>query len=275
MNKYLIVLLLCICSQNIVSAAQQLPRHESVPGGIALVSLDNIGRPKVYYGKYPVMVIGENKNWLAVVGIPLSAKPGGHELVVNPDNEGSIYNFEVKNKQYEKQYLKIKNKWQVNPGTDDMQRINKEKELIAKAKTTWRDNEFISLNLSKPVEGSYSSPFGLRRFFNNQPRKPHSGLDIIAPEGTPVKAAADGIINNIGDYFFNGKTVFIDHGLGMITMYCHLSSIAVKLNDYIKQGDIIGAVGQTGRVTGAHLHWGIILNNTSINPLLFLSDDKF
>jgi len=275
MNKYLIVLLLCICSQNIVSAAQQLPRHESVPGGIALVSLDNIGRPKVYYGKHPVMVIGENKNWLAIVGIPLSAEPGGHKLVVNPDSEGSIYNFEVKNKQYEKQYLKIKNKWQVNPGTDDMQRINKEKELIAKAKTTWRDNEFISLNLSKPVEGSYSSPFGLRRFFNNQPRKPHSGLDIVAPEGTPVKAAADGIINNIGDYFFNGKTVFIDHGLGMITMYCHLSNIAVKLNDYIKQGDIIGTVGQTGRVTGAHLHWGITLNNTSINPLLFLSDDKY
>jgi murein DD-endopeptidase MepM/ murein hydrolase activator NlpD len=275
MNKYLIVLLLCICSQNIVSAAQQLPRHESVPGGIALVSLDNIGRPKVYYGKCPVMVIGENKNWLAIVGIPLSAKPGGHELIVNPDSEGSIYNFEVKNKQYEKQYLKIKNKRQVNPDADDMQRINKEKELIAKAKTTWRDNEFISLNLSKPVEGSYSSPFGLRRFFNNQPRKPHSGLDIVAPEGTPVKAAADGIINNIGDYFFNGKTVFIDHGLGMITMYCHLSNIAVKLNDYIKQGDIIGTVGQTGRVTGAHLHWSITLNNTSINPLLFLSDDKF
>ena len=123
----------------------------------------------------------------------------------------------------------------------------------------------------QPVEGRYSSPFGLRRFFNEQARKPHSGLDIVANEGTPVRAAADGVVINTGNYFFNGNTVFIDHGQGLITMYCHLNRIDVSDGQQVKRGDLIGGVGSTGRVTGAHLHWSVLLNGTLVNPELFLS----
>ena len=109
-------------------------------------------------------------------------------------------------------------------------------------------------------------------FFNEQPRNPHTGLDIAASTGTPITAASSGIVINTGDYFFNGKTVFIDHGQGLITMYCHLSSIDVLEGQEISQGEMLGKVGMTGRVTGPHLHWSVILNNTMVDPTLFIEN---
>ena len=97
-------------------------------------------------------------------------------------------------------------------------------------------------------------------------------MDIAAVEGTPVAAAAEGVITGLGDYYFNGNTVFIDHGQGMVTMYCHLSRIDATRGQSVKGGEIIGAVGSTGRVTGAHLHFGTYLNGTAVDPELLLAD---
>ena len=160
----------------------------------------------------------------------------------------------------------------VNPEKRDMVRIGKEQKRIRKALANWSPQPPKTLQLDLPVKAPVSSTFGLRRFFNNQPRKPHSGLDLAAAKGTPIKAPAGGRIIDTGKFFFNGNTVFIDHGEGLVTMYCHLSRIDVKPGQRVKRGEIIGAVGKTGRVTGPHLHWSVSLNDARIDPVFLLRE---
>jgi murein DD-endopeptidase MepM/ murein hydrolase activator NlpD len=262
-----ISLLIVVCS----SYALELPVESTVPGGLAIISIQAKDKPEAWFYDRKVMMIGSSNNWKAIVGIPLSAKAGTHNLQVKSNGIETNYKFEVENKDYETQYLTIKNKRKVNPNEQDMSRIIKEKKLISKAKSHWSNNENVPLKFIKPAEGPYSSPFGLRRFFNKQARRPHSGLDIAAPKGAPIVAPANGKVINTGNYFFNGNTVFLDHGQGLITMYCHMDSISIEEGTQVKTGDIIGNVGLTGRVTGAHLHWSVMLNNVTIDPLLFLS----
>ncbi|MBL1141832.1 MAG: peptidoglycan DD-metalloendopeptidase family protein [Proteobacteria bacterium] len=252
--------------------ALELPKESTVPGGIAIISIQTEDKPEARFYDRKVMIVGERNNWKAVVGIPLSAKAGSHNLNVRSNGIETNYKFDVANKDYETQYITIKDKRKVNPNEKDMSRIIKEKELITKAKSHWSNIENVPLKFIKPTEGPYSSPFGLRRFFNKQPRKPHSGLDIAAAKGTPIVAPADGTVINTGEYFFNGNTVFLDHGQGLITMYCHMDSISIEEGTKVKAGDIIGKVGLTGRVTGAHLHWSVMLNNITVDPLLFLTE---
>jgi murein DD-endopeptidase MepM/ murein hydrolase activator NlpD len=272
-NKLLLLILtLCLSLMSVNGFTLELPKQSTVPGGIAIISINMENKPEAYFYDRKVMIVGESNNWKAIVGIPLSAKPGTHKLVVKKDNTQADYKFDIKHKEYKTQYLTIKNKRKVNPNKQDMDRIIKEKERISKAKSHWSNNEIVPLNFIKPTEGPYSSPFGLRRFFNEQPRKPHSGIDIAAPKGTAIVAPADGMVINTGNYFFNGNTVFLDHGQGLITMYCHMDSINIEEGTKVKTGDIIGNVGLTGRVTGAHLHWSVMLNNVTVDPLLFLSE---
>ncbi len=171
---------------------------------------------------------------------------------------------------YDTQRLTIKDKRKVEPNAADLQRIAKETARIGKALTRFSEHASVATDFLPPTAGVRSSSFGSRRIFNDQPRKPHSGMDIAAAEGAPIVAPAAGSVIDSGEFFFNGNTVFIDHGQGLITMYCHLSRIDVKPGDHVKAGDRIGAVGMTGRVTGPHLHWGVSLNNARVDPALFL-----
>jgi murein DD-endopeptidase MepM/ murein hydrolase activator NlpD len=255
-----------------VALALELPRGEAVPGGVALVDLGSAATvPQARFGDKPVMVLKNGDTWTAVVGLPLGLRPGTHSLRARgTDGTETEHPFQVVDKRYQSQHITIKNKRMVNPEKRDMQRIGREQKRIRSALATWNTETPETLRFMLPVEAPVSSPFGLRRFFNEQPRKPHSGLDLAAAEGTPIRAPAGGRVIERGDFFFNGNTVFIDHGQGLITMYCHMSRIDVTPGQTVGAGEVIGAVGKTGRVTGAHLHWSVSLNDARVDPLLFL-----
>jgi murein DD-endopeptidase MepM/ murein hydrolase activator NlpD len=181
--------------------------------------------------------------------------------------------FKVGKHDYETQRVTIANRRQVDPEPDDLRRIAREQESLVRAFSTFSDSRPEGFAFDLPSAGRVSGGFGLRRFFNDEPRQPHSGLDIAAPEGTPIAAPAAGTVIEIGDYFFNGFTVILDHGQGLVTMYNHLSRIDVAKGARVARGESIGAVGHTGRVTGPHLHWSVSLNNARVNPALFLSSE--
>jgi murein DD-endopeptidase MepM/ murein hydrolase activator NlpD len=254
------------------AVALDIPGTAAVPGGVALVELPGSDPPsRVSFNGKRVMVLPNGSSYAALVGLPLGLKPGTHQLVVqSASGEKLRHDFKVADKAYETQHITIKNKRMVNPEKRDLERISRERHRIRRALATWNESTPETLRFRLPVDGPLSSPFGLRRFFNQQPRKPHSGLDIAAEEGTPIKAPAAGRVVDTGSFFFNGNTVFLDHGQGLVTMYCHLSHIDVKPGQEVQTGETIGAVGKTGRVTGAHLHWGVSLNDARVDPTLFL-----
>ena len=181
-----------------------LPPHTPVPGGVAVVQLpESETQPTVLFNDKPVMVVKVSNNWHAVVGIPLSQQAGTLGLFGSNESGKFEMAFDVVDKEYESQYLTIKNKRQVNPNAQDLEKIGQDRKEIDAAlarfsEGTNQDNtKFIA-----PVEGRRSSSFGLRRFFNNQPRRPHSGMDIAAPTGTSIKSPAAGLVVETGDYFF-------------------------------------------------------------------------
>lgn len=250
----------------------EIPKASPVPGGLAIIKLpDSEQAPTARFQNKPVMVLDTGSGYTAIVGLPLGLKPGQHSLQVRTATSKPLkIDFTVTDKEYESQHITLKNKRMVNPEKRDMNRIGKETARIRKALASWDDTAPETIIFSSPIEGPVSSTFGLRRFFNEQPRKPHSGLDLAADEGTPIKAPAAGRIIDTGNFYFNGNTVFIDHGQGLVTMYCHLSRIDVKPGQTVETGEPIGAVGMTGRVTGPHLHWGVSLNDARVDPALLL-----
>lgn len=234
-------------------------------GGVAALPLP-AGAIDVLYDNEPALIVADH----VIVGVGLDAAPGRHEVVVRTVDGDRTMDFEVVAKQYPEQRLTIPDRRKVNPLPEDLERIERESKLQRAAyarRTPVRDG---LLPFEQPVQGIYSSPFGLRRFLNDQPRSPHSGLDIAANTGTPVAAPAPATVALTGDFFFSGNVVLLDHGGGLITMYGHLDRIDVEDGEDVDRGDIIGTVGATGRVTGPHLHWTISMQGDRVDPVVLM-----
>ena len=249
-----------------------LPHQELVPGGVALIETGSSARPApvVTYGGKRVLTVADQGKWIAVLGLPLSTKPGVVAVDIKAaDGMHNVRRVKVADKKYVEQRLKVA-PGQVDLAPDDLARVETEQKRIRGSLDSFSTPLPQTFALLQPVPGPRSSSYGLRRVFNGQPRSPHSGMDIAAPTGTPILAPADGTVLDAGEFFFNGNTVFIDHGSGFVTMFCHLSATDVKPGDVVKAGQVIGKVGATGRVTGPHLHFGVTLNGAMVDPALFL-----
>lgn len=267
-SSLVLLTLLTLCS----NPTWAFPRQSLVPGGIAIIDLKRTDKsPEFTFKGKPVLTVVHQGKPFAIVGLSLNLKPGEHFIQGSWGTEKSLQKifFTVVDKQYTTQRIEIKDKRKVNPYAKDMDRIIAEKKRKQKARVVFTPKP-VDVDLLQPVEGIMTGSYGRRRIFNGQKKRPHSGMDIAADKGTPVLAPAEGKVIELGDFFFSGNLVYIDHGQGLITLFAHLSKTNVELGQTVSKGDVIGEVGATGRVTGPHLHWSLGLNGTWVDPALFL-----
>jgi murein DD-endopeptidase MepM/ murein hydrolase activator NlpD len=274
MTNYLagLALLGMLCVAPAFSGTFVAPRVSAVPGGVVTFKVAGPPDrpPTVAFNERPVMVIRQQDSWVAILGLGLSIEPGEYHLDVQEQGGGEQkLPFTVKAKTYSVQQLKVAPS-QVNLSPENEARVAGEQKKMRAALDSVSPAAPATMRLEQPVPGRRSSSFGLRRVFNGESRNPHSGMDIAAATGTPVKAPLAGRVVDVGSYFLNGNNVVVDHGQGFLTMYCHLSKIRVEVGQVLKRGEVLGDVGATGRVTGPHLHWAVSLNGAMVDPALFL-----
>jgi murein DD-endopeptidase MepM/ murein hydrolase activator NlpD len=251
-------------------AARAQALMAAVPGGVVTLTLGAaIERPTAELDGVPLMVRGQPSSWQALLGLSLATPPGPLKVLVRQDGTEKTVAVTVQPKRYAEQRLKVAQR-QVDLSPQDQSRWQRERDHQQQVIATFSQALPASLGMQAPTVGPQSSSFGLRRVFNGKPRNPHSGMDIAAPVGAAVVAPLPGRVIDTGDYFFNGQTVWLDHGGGLLTMLCHLSRIDVAVGDALQSGQRVAAVGATGRVTGPHLHWSVCLNRAMVDPALFL-----
>jgi len=252
-----------------------MPSSDPRPGGVVIEPLpSNLTVTSVrFVNREGIVFFGEGR-WWALAPIPLDVGMGTYSLrFYRRGKEVWRKLVKVRDYRYPQQHLRIKNRRKVTPNPADIRRIRKEAPRKRRAKAFHSDRN-PDLNFIWPVQGRISSLFGLHRFFNGKPRAPHRGIDIAAKEGRPVRAVADGVVADAGNFFFSGNLLFLEHGKGVMTLYAHLSRYVVKPGERVKKGQIIGYVGHTGRATGPHLHFGVLIRGVYVDPMIFLPDKR-
>jgi len=252
----------------------QAAQWQATQGDVVTVEAKYTGKhlSLICFGKnWPIKPL-DNGHWRGWVGVDLKKKPGKYNIMWKAGKD-TVANdlLLVKKGEFRISHIEVSKKMSVFD-KPTLKRIRTEvKALKASYKIAVDANPDIIMH-GKPIEGIVSTPFGAQRFVNGEPRSPHSGIDIAAPAGTAIKAPLAGRIVLVADMYLNGKTVAIGHGNGLVSVYSHMQSTAVKKGDWIEKGQQIGEVGETGRATGPHLHWGVRFHNARVNPDSMLSD---
>jgi murein DD-endopeptidase MepM/ murein hydrolase activator NlpD len=253
------VFILCSCA---LAQAQTILQGNPEQGGLvegktqpgAMIKLDG----------HPVPLDPEGR---FLLGFSREAKESAELTIRLPDGKMETKQLKITPRDWQIQRIDGLPEKQVTPDPKTLERIKRENQLIVAARGKSVAQSLYLSGFIKPVEGVVSGVFGSQRILNGQPRAAHSGVDIAAVTGTPVLAAADGVVILAQpDLFYTGQTIMLDHGLGLNSVYAHLSAITVKLGQKIKRGEVIGKVGASGRATGPHLHWGLAWGEVRLDP---------
>jgi murein DD-endopeptidase MepM/ murein hydrolase activator NlpD len=278
---FAVVLLVSVFPVDLLPSA---PREHRGAGGqlsgrqgeVLAVRVAVSGHPTEITGRFldrRIPFFRESSGYLGLLGIDIQDAPGTHELTVDirsPEGPQRLsYNVLVLKGKYPVQHLTLP-KDQVDLDEDSLIRVKAEQEKVKAVLDLVSPERFWGGKFIEPLHGPPSGAFGRMRVINGQPRSPHNGEDIAAPLGAEVVAMNDGIARLTVDHFFSGKGVFLDHGLGLYSMYFHLSEVTVEDGQHVKQGQVVGRVGASGRATGPHLHWGVRLNGARVNPYALL-----
>lgn len=264
----------CLILIALILSAAPLGAREtsSIPGGIARIPLGGGDTPPtVRVADTRALVRREGTQWVSIVGVPLLAEAGSRVSVDIDHRDGRRETAQilVREKKYREQHLKLPPERADLPA-EEIEQFERERDRLRQLLRTFSDTTPDTLALLAPARGRRTGSFGLRRYINGEPRNPHTGLDIAAPAGTRVVAAAAGRVIDTGSYFFLGETVMLDHGQGLITLYSHLRRIDARPGEAVAAGSAIGEVGATGRATGPHLHFAVYLNGVAVDPAIFL-----
>lgn len=276
---YLIISAVLLLSTPVRAAPALEFCGQQVQGGLMTGHSDNLH--KVYQNGKEVAVSKDGDFLLAFDrDAPLQQKIIIEHNIPQKDYPQDNYSFTLSPIQWDIQKVNGVAQNKVTPSKTDRDEILRENQSVRTALSENNsDTAYWKQGFIEPLEEyRISGQFGGQRIINEIPKSPHRGMDMAAPEGTEVKASAEGIVKlSGGNFFYSGNMVIIDHGQSLHTMYAHLKDVKVKQGDHVKQGDIIATVGKTGRATGPHLHWGASINNIRFNPqhLLELNDKKY
>lgn len=222
----------------------------------------------------PVAFSRGEEAWVGWAVVPLDAKAGPASVEVRAGDETARTDLRIAAKKFPEQRLKVDEKY-VSPSKAQQERIERERKRLEAIYASRTDAPPPAGPFVRPVPGEPTSAFGLRRFFNDQPRAPHAGLDLKAATGTPVRSSGPGVVALADDLYFAGKTVIVDHGAGLFTIYAHLSRVDVRHGETVAAGRVVGLSGATGRVTGPHLHWGARVGDAIFDPRALLDPRLF
>jgi murein DD-endopeptidase MepM/ murein hydrolase activator NlpD len=245
------------------------------PGSVVLLTIDT-GDPVAAlraraFGRELAPFRADAGTWQVLVGIDLDVKPGAYpvEIEAGPGTR-TAYSLAVKPHRFPTRTLKVDPDL-VNPPPQELERIAREARQLHRLWDAPPSARIWEGPFVPPVPDAPNSSFGTRSIYNGEPRSPHSGTDFLSPAGRPIKAPNAGRVVLAGPLYFTGGTVVIDHGLGILSLFAHLSSIGVHEGDLVKTGDVIGEVGATGRVTGPHLHWAVRVGGARVDALSLLA----
>ena len=240
-------------------------------GGLYIQELEDYNlASSIFLNNQRLLAIGYKDRNFLIYGIPYESQLGKNSLKIKINNDIRYLDFNIKPKLFDTQKIRVSPKY-LDLSLADQERVSAESNHLKQARDYWYDI-FPDLRFTIPANGIITGRFGTKRFYNEKVGKPHNGLDIGAEKGTKIMAPSGGKIILTGHYYYNGKFILLDHGMGLKSIFIHLDEVLVKKGQLVSKGEIIGKIGNTGKSSGPHLHWSLMLNKTYVDPEYFLDD---